>query len=400
MTDIRATLNKIAPAVEQLARHQQQADADGVMVTVSRQAVDEVVNSINEIAISLSAAPGEPCAVKPLEWRDHRPDSFPEPAWSAHTPFGFYNIEEVSASDSPAYVVRLHAHHFIADKDGLDEAKAAAQADYEQRIRSALVTTPQPAAGWDIEEIAQWLHDETGHPHSYPNHTWPETERDDGQRAGAFVKIVPLHAQEYFRDIARRLVTQLDRSALRREAPAPVDTRDQYDVLGDPHDHFDAARPDTAEARLNDKRNIIQNAIIRCPSFSDLHKAPNLCAYDIADDIIAALSPPSGGDEAKKSEGGVEGHASPRPSRAGQETRHLQAGIKPGPSEPSPPADRRESGARAACKAKGVNPDCLHQNYGDEPIDHTDAQGRTFHYGWRNQLHVVDAILAALDGGR
>ena len=86
-----------------------------------------------------SAAPGEPCAVKPLEWRDHRPDSFPEPAWSAQTPFGFYNIEEVSASDSPAYVVRLHAHHFVADKDGLDEAKAAAQADYEQRIKSALV---------------------------------------------------------------------------------------------------------------------------------------------------------------------------------------------------------------------------------------------------------------------
>ena len=139
MTDIRATLNKIAPAVEQLARHQQQADADGVMVTVSRQAVDEVVNSINEIAISLSAAPGEPCAVKPLVWRDHRPDSFPEPAWIAQTPFGFYNIEEVSASDSPAYVVRLHAHHFVADKDGLDEAKAAAQADYEQRIKSALV---------------------------------------------------------------------------------------------------------------------------------------------------------------------------------------------------------------------------------------------------------------------
>jgi hypothetical protein len=88
---------------------------------------------------SLSAAPGEPCAVKPLKWRDHRPDSFPEPAWSAQTPFGFYNIEEVCASDSPAYVVRLHAHHFIADKDGLDEAKAAAQADYEQRIKSALV---------------------------------------------------------------------------------------------------------------------------------------------------------------------------------------------------------------------------------------------------------------------
>lgn len=89
-------------------------------------------------------------AVKPLEWRDHRPDSFPEPAWSSHTPFGFYNIEEVSASDTPAYVVRLHAHHFIADKDSLDEAKAAAQADYASRIMSAL----QPSDGWQPMDTA------------------------------------------------------------------------------------------------------------------------------------------------------------------------------------------------------------------------------------------------------
>jgi NTP pyrophosphatase (non-canonical NTP hydrolase) len=89
-----------------------------------------------------SVKAGEVVVVKALEWRDHRPDSFPEPAWSAQTPFGFYNIEEVSASDSPAYVVRLHAHHFIADKDSLDAAKAAAQADYEARIRSALVVEP------------------------------------------------------------------------------------------------------------------------------------------------------------------------------------------------------------------------------------------------------------------
>lgn len=80
----------------------------------------------------------EAAPVKPLEWRDHGPDSFPEPAWSAQTPFGFYNIEEVSASDCPAYVVRLHAHHFIGDEESLDAAKAAAQADYEQRILSAL----------------------------------------------------------------------------------------------------------------------------------------------------------------------------------------------------------------------------------------------------------------------
>lgn len=51
-----SALNKIAPAVENLACHQVQCDEDGVMVQVSRQAVDEVVNAINQIAINLNAA--------------------------------------------------------------------------------------------------------------------------------------------------------------------------------------------------------------------------------------------------------------------------------------------------------------------------------------------------------
>lgn len=101
--------------------------------------LEDELDSLRRLASSDSGV-----KVKPLVWRDHRPDSFPEPAWSAQTSFGFYNIEEVSASDSPAYVVRLHAHHFVADKDSLDDAKAAAQADYEARIRSALET------GWHL----------------------------------------------------------------------------------------------------------------------------------------------------------------------------------------------------------------------------------------------------------
>ena len=81
-------------------------------------------------------------SVKPLEWFEH-PNAFPAPTWSAQTGFGFYNIEEVSASDSPAYEVRLHAHRLVSVNDSLDEAKAAAQADYERRILSALAT-PTP----------------------------------------------------------------------------------------------------------------------------------------------------------------------------------------------------------------------------------------------------------------
>jgi hypothetical protein len=45
-------LNPVAPAVENLACHQEQCDQDGVMVKVSRQALDEVLEVINKLAIA------------------------------------------------------------------------------------------------------------------------------------------------------------------------------------------------------------------------------------------------------------------------------------------------------------------------------------------------------------
>lgn len=59
--DVKAALNAIAPAVENLACHQEQCDMDGVMVKVSRQALDEVVNTINQIAIAPSPGDTAPC---------------------------------------------------------------------------------------------------------------------------------------------------------------------------------------------------------------------------------------------------------------------------------------------------------------------------------------------------
>ena len=50
-------LNAIAPAVENLASHQEQCDFDGVMVKVSRQALDEVLNAVNDLAVSFVTAP-------------------------------------------------------------------------------------------------------------------------------------------------------------------------------------------------------------------------------------------------------------------------------------------------------------------------------------------------------
>ena len=45
-------LNPVALAVENLACHQEQCDMDGVMVKVSRQALDEVLEAINQLVIA------------------------------------------------------------------------------------------------------------------------------------------------------------------------------------------------------------------------------------------------------------------------------------------------------------------------------------------------------------
>jgi len=70
-------------------------------------------------------------------------------------------------------------------------------------LRDPAPSTQQPVD--QIEDLAKWLHNETDHPEHCPGYAWPENEHDDGRRAGGWVKIVPKYAQEYFRDIARRM---------------------------------------------------------------------------------------------------------------------------------------------------------------------------------------------------
>jgi hypothetical protein len=83
----------------------------------------------------------ESIKVKPLEWYAD-PGAFPYKTWGAQSPFGRFIIEEVSASDSPAYEARYTPHHLIAIKDALPEAQEVCQADYERRILSALSHSP------------------------------------------------------------------------------------------------------------------------------------------------------------------------------------------------------------------------------------------------------------------
>jgi hypothetical protein len=106
-----------------------------------------------------------PIGIKPLEWRDHRGHTFPD-TWTAKTPCGVYEIEERSASDSPVYIATAPLHVFIADKDSLDEAKAAAQADYEKRIRSALVEQTESCL-WALCYLHDWDAPKDGQQHRW-----------------------------------------------------------------------------------------------------------------------------------------------------------------------------------------------------------------------------------------
>lgn len=85
------------------------------------------------------------------------------------------------------------------------------------------------------ERIAQWLHDETGHPDSFPNRTWPEHANDTGQRGGGFVKIVPSDAQAHFREIARRLVKGFRLSILTTPTAGGGDDEIDEDCCADGH---------------------------------------------------------------------------------------------------------------------------------------------------------------------
>lgn len=90
-------------------------------------------------------AAGEPVAISPLEWvdvtcarSDEDPTHEPTGDMEATTPFGAYYIDMGFGSDSYVWHASFDGRS-IADKDDPDEAKAAAQADYDRRIRSALV---------------------------------------------------------------------------------------------------------------------------------------------------------------------------------------------------------------------------------------------------------------------
>jgi hypothetical protein len=76
--------------------------------------------------------------VKPLEWEPAR-EGFCK--WRATTPFSVYEV----AKYGKQWAVYFN-DDLIAEPEGEEAAKAAAEADYRERILSALVPTPAPDA--------------------------------------------------------------------------------------------------------------------------------------------------------------------------------------------------------------------------------------------------------------
>lgn len=92
---------------------------------------------------------GPSVAVKALEWNPYR----------AETPFGYYEIND--QRDAPESELKGRPPFLLCGSrldysrhPTLEAARAAAQADYEARIRSALSAQVQDVAGWQSIETA------------------------------------------------------------------------------------------------------------------------------------------------------------------------------------------------------------------------------------------------------
>ncbi|MER8967690.1 hypothetical protein NKI25_18545 [Mesorhizobium sp. M0808] len=99
--------------------------------------LDDVRSAISSLSATLTkSSPVEAVAVKGLEWRE---EPIP-PAWEclASTGVGLYCIP----LGRDVFELRFRDQCTLGEFDTLEAAKAAAQADFESRIRAALVATP------------------------------------------------------------------------------------------------------------------------------------------------------------------------------------------------------------------------------------------------------------------
>jgi len=97
----------------------------------------------DDVPIYTAPPQSAPVAVKPLEWNEYADERGDPDRWDAETLSGtYYGIAFLVDGFSVEYDYTAVAKGL----HDLDAAKAAAQADYEQRIRSALVNAPMSAS--------------------------------------------------------------------------------------------------------------------------------------------------------------------------------------------------------------------------------------------------------------
>ena len=98
---------------------------------------------------AIAALPAVQVGVKPLEW-----GVTAKREWTALGAAGYSSIVETLSPKGKFHEV---IHAFGVLHDTLEAAKAAAQADYEARIRSALTVQPAPAQTPDVAALIEAL---------------------------------------------------------------------------------------------------------------------------------------------------------------------------------------------------------------------------------------------------
>lgn len=114
---------------------------------------------IGDAMDAIAALPAVQVGVKALEWEatdwwvGDGVKGENDCEWEASNAGGWlYQIEWMGAGD---FRLTMHDHEVILTEGGLKAAKAAAQADYEARIRSALTVQPAPEVAALVEALRE-----------------------------------------------------------------------------------------------------------------------------------------------------------------------------------------------------------------------------------------------------
>lgn len=141
---------------------------------------DRIAAAIDRIDVKAEAKSQEPeaVAVKPLEWYEEPLRSPDQPAWNADSPVGAYRVFKAwwGKENKDGWIGNGEFHHTEA------AAKAAAQADYEERVRSALIrpTTKPEAPAISLNGVTQVVYDHG------PSFSWDECKKIAGSLLARF----------------------------------------------------------------------------------------------------------------------------------------------------------------------------------------------------------------------